>query len=335
MATHLATGRLRRWLVSEGLTVATRRSLAVVAEAQRHSAKRAKATGSDTLFRVSRRPLSSSVGTVAEGAEAGFSAPLLRKLRGRHSLSIEAVPMRDLPKDLEDELYNCSRALMLEERQHWQRHADQQSEVHIFRSFQDGSDSGKVCGFQFWRYGDTCVPNVTLIFGGKLRIEKEQRQKGLHLISNLLAYDRAREQSAQVKPDSENIIARVGLLNVFGFSSIVAALDSWSVPPLPDGSIIGKAVEPELWKWTEGSGFFMDGSTYRVDVCQTSPVKPEQLSEEWWNRKGVPEFRKLRDGSILSPEETLSRANDSFLVWEFDRGNLESLQNAALRYLEE
>eukprot|EP00927_Polykrikos_kofoidii_P073202 TRINITY_DN69272_c0_g1_i1.p1 TRINITY_DN69272_c0_g1~~TRINITY_DN69272_c0_g1_i1.p1 ORF type:complete len:323 (-),score=28.70 TRINITY_DN69272_c0_g1_i1:46-978(-) len=226
--------------------------------------------------------------------------------------------------ELANELYAFSYALSREPRDHWQRHVNTNSELHTFRD----ACTGEMLGFQMWRFGSTPDPSVRVLWGGKLRVAPAARRQGLHLVSNLVAAKHAHGAAGGAAT------VRVALVNVFGFCSLQPALSSWQTPPLADDAA-GRAVSATLRPFCEENGFRYDASSGRVDVGQDSPLKTDDLPENWWSRPAVDAFRALPTGVTLSRDATLSRrGSDVFLCWPLDSSNLRSMERRALDTLE-
>ena len=90
-------------------------------------------------------------------------------------------------------------------------------------------------------------------------------------------------------------------------------------------------VKPYFDSFVKDNGFeFNNQYKGRVDVAQSTVMKPDDFTEQWWQRAGVQVFRKAEDRLTgkrvqLSRMETLSRQNDTFLLWELERDNIDSM----------
>ncbi|MET0282926.1 MAG: hypothetical protein ABW352_00590 [Polyangiales bacterium] len=132
--------------------------------------------------------------------------------------ALEVHPREVWTPALLDELHALAITMSAEPRAHFDKHANTNDCVHLFR------DRGAVIGFQFWKA--LTVPEARLIVGGKLRIAPSYRRRSLHLRSGLAFY---REQLQRFPT-----VHRLSMASLFGFASITRALAHYEIVRAPD-----------------------------------------------------------------------------------------------------
>ena len=145
--------------------------------------------------------------------------------------------------------------------------------------------------------------------------------RGLHLLSNLLCYERFSELSSH--PDgTKSRFYRIGLINLLAFNSITAGLKEYDTYPfkqLRDSELI----VPRLHPFCSESGFHFDDETGQVDVGQVFSKDTLSITAEtgggFWARPKVKEFIKL------NPRW---EDRDVFISWEWSAANIAAVASA-------
>jgi hypothetical protein len=242
---------------------------------------------------------------------------LLRLSRHSPAVQLETVRRESLSDALTRELHAVANALMAEDLEHFRVHAQANDLVHVFRR----TDTGKIIGFQFWRTAPIGLPGGRVILGGKLRIQPEFRNRGLHLLSGLTFYlqDKLRH------PRSRHY--RLSIASLFGFVSITEALARYHLFEPRPRTREEQALREVFLTLAQESHFRVDEErgTFLVDIFMT----PETLGRY---SSGYFERPAARAYAAVNPE---FRTNGSYVgFWfRFTPDNLASLTRATLRKL--
>lgn len=163
-------------------------------------------------------------------------------------------------------LYALAITMSAEDYENFERHAQTNDCVHLFRL----TSTDALVGFQFWWNGAVHERDQHLVIGGKLRILPAYRRRALHLRSALATYT----DVLQAFPG--RTVHRMSFASLFGFVSIARAVQ--------DHHFIATDTLPPHAQWlctaaTEhavDSGYRFDASTGLVHV-NIRPT-PEQLA---------------------------------------------------------
>lgn len=227
---------------------------------------------------------------------------------------------------LSDQLYNFSSKLIGESREDWQMQADQMDFILMYSS-REG-----VHGFQMWKYdrGDPGLGGAQSIVlrAGKMRIGKEVRGYGLHVLSNLIALETAQNKFMANAVTEKLKFYRIGIMNIHSFSSYFNALASFETRPFNDtSSELARVCNPCIDRWLSEMCWSVDVNSGRIDVRQKSLEQPDDFSEAWWSRPGVEVFRQLHaERRRLTRSEALDPCNDIAMACALDHSNVMAMQ---------
>lgn len=211
--------------------------------------------------------------------------------RSRHSprVRIDVWPRAQYTDARLRELHAMSNALMMEEFEHFQVHAETNDVVHVFRR----TDTGEVVGFQFWRTAAMDLPRSRLVLGGKLRIDPAFRNRGLHLLSGLVFFLQQKLRHPLTR------YYRLSIASIFGFVSIAEALHEYRLLDLQATGHEERAVADAFRRLAAENAFTLDERTglMFVGIFMTEATL-QAYPPTWFDRPAArayiavnPEFR--------------------------------------------
>lgn len=243
-------------------------------------------------------------------------ARLVTKLwPSKSSPTLETIVQAHYSDDLFERLYKvaCDSGIR-EHYDHFSRHCITNDFVHLFRDPQEN-----LLGFQFWKSPppEHAASSVRIILGGKLRLLPDARRRGLHLYSNLCAF----KYFASVNTTGCTF-HRVGLVNIFGFNSLVVpGLEYDTFPFSATSSDARDVILPAITELSDAGAFTIDERTGVVDVGQTfSDAAIAPPGSPFWDRPAVRKFLEL------NPRW---QDRDIFLSWPWNPQNLACFEDAA------
>jgi hypothetical protein len=185
---------------------------------------------------------------------------VLRLAKRRPLVRLQAVRREALTPELTHELHAMANRLATEDLAHFEVHAKSNDVVHVFRR----RDTNEVVGFQFWRTMPIDLPRSSVVAGGKLRMDPEFRNRGLHLLSGLVFYlsERARHPATR--------LYRISVASVLGFISLTEPLASYALlqPTATDRE--SRAIRDVFAALAAESDFELrDDGTVFVDIYMT------------------------------------------------------------------
>mmetsp|Transcript_5449 Transcript_5449/g.8443 ORF Transcript_5449/g.8443 Transcript_5449/m.8443 type:complete len:240 (+) Transcript_5449:138-857(+) len=222
-------------------------------------------------------------------------------------LVLKRFHRRDFTDRLLGKLYGLSVSIIEESFPHWCKHALSQDVCYAFFD-----DNDEPLGFHFWKIQqETMVENHCILWGGKLRLRSDIRNKGLHVLSNLKAF----QDVEQELPSAQCF--RVGLFNVFGFNSFVPALgDAYQTYPFT-GEFQTIGLNSYVQGFCDAQGFVVHHDEQgAVDVQQTFPQGMRMPDELFWQRAHI------KDYVSRCPNW---KNRDLFVAWKLDQGMKDSM----------
>ncbi len=192
-----------------------------------------------------------------------------------NDVRIRCILCKEIDSETEGRMYEFANTQMKEDYDHFLHHIRSNDEVHLF----EVNTRGAIVGFQFWKCTTLGSSNARAIFGGKLRIAPEFRNRGLHFRSGAKFFFRSKLQH----PTSPFYI--LALASIFGFVSVTSALAEYHLlDPRPSN-----ATEEDVWaaflQFASASDFQLDTRTGLafVDIYPTIEVL-SQFGPEYYQR---------------------------------------------------
>ncbi|MBM7786114.1 hypothetical protein [Tenggerimyces flavus] len=239
---------------------------------------------------------------------------VLRLAKRRPHVRLQTVRLEELTPELTRELHAMSNRLATEDLAHFEVHAKSNDVVHVFRR----RDTDEIVGFQFWRTMPIDLPRSRVVAGGKLRMDPEFRNRGLHLLSGLVFYLSERVRHPRTR------LYRISVASVLGFISLTDTLASYTLlrPTATDRESV--AVRDVFAALADESDFELrDDGLIFVDIFMTEETLG-RYPAEFFERAAARVYR------TANPD---FRTNGCFLgFWfRFTPTNVLSLTRAVIR----
>ena len=230
------------------------------------------------------------------------------------------IPKCDYTEDLFGELYELSTNLIKEDYEHWKAHAITNQFLHLI---QDKTQDNKTLGFQFWRHQQTQSPRHSLLFGGKIRYHPCIRGLGLNLLSNVEIYHHLMNGYID-NGNKDHMIYRVGLMNIFGYLSVIDCLDKhqYFLYPFNDNQECQTLIKPLLNDFCIENQFETDLETGLVNVKQQIPEETIlSLEASFWSKSIIQEY--------MNVNPKWNQGWDVFVAWQLNEYNIDCMSRKA------